>query len=157
MFARLPLLLTVAVVVTVVGMFGLFHALNRSASSLVAAPPARKSSPTKTPNESKNRREVAARITRYLNENFGPRGQGITWFDDLDLARLSVVGDTVRVRTHLAPKQSSPNRVADVCGGVSGWVFANSNSDANINTVEVLDRRGHLLVARSGYSGSCIP
>ncbi|HEV3469089.1 MAG TPA: hypothetical protein VG148_07190 [Pyrinomonadaceae bacterium] len=94
--------------------------------------------------------EVAKRIEKYLASNFGMRGYETSWY--YNIIGVSVRGNTVSVKTTLAPDES---KASNICGAVSGFAFSNENRYLGLTNVQVYGKDGQLLINRRGLGERC--
>jgi hypothetical protein len=92
----------------------------------------------------------AQAIQNHLDENFGIPGFATDWYRYI--TGVAVQGDTVKVQTSLS---SNGEMAQGVCSGTSSYVFANQNSSAGLENVQVLGASGEVLIDRRGIGDSC--
>jgi hypothetical protein len=89
-------------------------------------------------------------IRQYLTDIFGVPDFKAPWYDNI--IDVEVTGDTATIRTNLS---SGDEKLINLCGVVSGFIYSQLNAELGIRKVKILGSSGKVLVFRRGVLDDC--
>ena len=89
-------------------------------------------------------------IRQYLADIFGVPGFKTSWYDNI--IDVEVTGDTATIKTNLS---SGDEKIINVCGVVSGFIYSHLNVQLGIRKVKILGSSGEVLVFRRSVLDDC--
>ena len=89
-------------------------------------------------------------IRQYLADIFGVPDFKTSWYDNI--IDVEVAGDTATIKTNLS---SGDEKIINVCGVVSGFIYSHLNVQLGIRKVKILGRSGEVLVSRRSVMDDC--
>ena len=89
-------------------------------------------------------------IRQYLADIFGVPDFKTSWYDNI--IGVEVRDDTVGIKTNLS---SGDEKLINLCGVVSGFVYSHLNAQLGIRKVKILGSSGEILVFRRGVLDDC--
>ena len=89
-------------------------------------------------------------VRQYLADIFGISGFKTSWYDSI--INVEVMGDTVTLKTNMP---EGDDKIIQVCGVVSGFIYSHLNAQLGINKVKILGRSGEVLVFRKSVMDDC--
>ena len=89
-------------------------------------------------------------IRQYLADIFGVPELKTSWYDNI--IDVEVTGDTATIKTNLS---SGDEKLINVCGVVSGFIYSQLNAELGIRKVKILGSSGEVLVFRRGVLDDC--
>jgi hypothetical protein len=89
-------------------------------------------------------------IRQYLADIFGVPGLKTSWYDNI--IYVKVMGDTVTIKTNLS---SGDEKIINVCGVVSGFIYSHLNVQLGIRKVKILGSSGEVIVFRRSVLDDC--
>lgn len=89
-------------------------------------------------------------LQKYLKRNFAVSGFVTSWYQNILFVK--VIGNTVVVETDLTRGNS---KLTDICGALSGFIYANDKRSFNISKIRVVSTYGATLLRRESRSGRC--
>ena len=92
----------------------------------------------------------AQAIRQYLADIFGVPDFKTSWYDNI--TDVEVTGDTAIIRTNLS---SGDEKLINICGVVSGFIYSHLNTQLNIRKVKILGSSGKVLVFRKDVLDDC--
>jgi len=100
-----------------------------------------------TPKTNQPRAEA---IRQYLADIFGVTGFKTSWYDNI--IDVEVTGDTATIKTNLSGRDE---KIINVCGVVSGFIYSHLNVHLGIRKVKILGISGEVLVFRRSVLEDC--
>jgi hypothetical protein len=89
-------------------------------------------------------------IREYLADIFGVPDFKTSWYDNI--IDVEVTDDTAIIKTNLS---SGDEKLIQVCGVVSGFVYSQLKAQLNIKKVKILGSSGEVLVFRRDVLDDC--
>ena len=89
-------------------------------------------------------------IRQYLADIFGVPDFKTSWYDNI--IDVEVAGDTATIKTNLS---SGDEKLINICGVVSGFVYSHLNAQLGIRKVKILGSSGEVLVFRRDVLDDC--
>ena len=89
-------------------------------------------------------------IRQYLADIFGVPDFKTSWYDNI--IDVEVTADTATIKTNLS---SGDEKLINLCGVVSGFVYSHLNAQLGIRNVKILGSSGEVLVFRRGVLDDC--
>ena len=89
-------------------------------------------------------------IRQYLADIFGVPDFKTSWYDNI--IDVEVVGDTATIKTNLS---RGDEKLINLCGVVSGFVYSHLNAQLGIRKVKILGSSREVLVFRRGVLEDC--
>ena len=89
-------------------------------------------------------------IRQYLADVFGVPDFKTSWYDNI--IDVEVAGDTATIKTNLS---SGDEKLINLCGVVSGFVYSQLNAELGIRKIKILGSSGEVLVFRRGVLDDC--
>jgi hypothetical protein len=89
-------------------------------------------------------------IRQYLAGIFGVPDFKTSWYDNI--IDVEVTGDTATIKTNLS---RGDEKLINLCGVVSGFVYSHLNAELGIRKVKILGSSGEVLVFRRGVLEDC--
>jgi hypothetical protein len=89
-------------------------------------------------------------IRQYLADIFGVPDFKTSWYDNI--IDVEVTGDTATIKTNLS---SGDEKLINICGVVSGFVYSHLNAQLGISKVKILGSSGEVLVFRRDVLDDC--
>jgi hypothetical protein len=89
-------------------------------------------------------------IRQYLADIFGVPDFKTSWYDNI--IEVEVTGDTATIKTNLS---SGDEKIINLCGVVSGFIYSHLNVQLGIRKLKILGSSGEVLVFRRGVLDDC--